>query len=1014
MTRPKRIQSEKTDQNTAFETSYNLLNAAQKRAVDAIEGPVMVIAGPGTGKTTILTLRIANILRNTDTTPDLVLALTFTESGAYAMRRKLVEIIGSAAYKVNIHTFHGFAEKIIGEYPDYFPRIIGSSIVTDAEQFKLIEKIIEKGDFELLRPYGDPLYYVRPVLHEIHLLKRENISPLKFLAQVKIEEKALKNNALEISKTELEKAEKRNKKNGELALVYEAYEEELAKNKYYDFDDLLLELIRAMNDEETSFKLILQEKYQYILADEHQDANASQNRILELLSDFHDSPNLFIVGDDKQAIYRFQGASLDNFLYFSKKYNKALVIALEHNYRSHQLILDASHNLILNNPKNQSIPPTRLISLQIGGRPIQVSELNSEQDEIDYIVRTITKLIADKEKPEEIAVLYRENGHAHDLSQALKEVGVAHRIESDHNILDEIDVRKIIILCKAIFNPADDESLSEALLLPEMKCDGANVTALFDRARKEKESLHVIIKNLQADKRSNAKGQVLGDVVQAYKKIEMWLKEAQTLPFNDFVHKLIQETSLVAGIMAAPNSLERISVLDLFLNQIKTVAKAKRTFYLKDFIEYIGIIHDHGLVAKRQYVEHLKGVRLMTAHRAKGLEFNYVFIVHAIDGIWGNRHSRSLFHIPIIEHARDTGRLEDERRLFYVALTRARESVYITSSKKFDNKQAMPSQFIQEIGSDLIGEQHPIESDPSMTDKIFKPVDLNKTKALNVSILDPGFIQAKFFSQPLSVTHLNNYLECPWKYFLVNMIRLPQAQSKHQMYGTAIHLTLRAFFDAYREEKTMNAKQVIELFKYNLEKEPLAKNDRDDCFEKGKNALSGYLKTYDALWNRNLLTEYSLRGATIPIDLKGIKGKIEAKNLELTGKLDKIELLNDHEVNVVDYKTSKPKSRNEIEGKTSGADGNYKRQLVFYKMLLDADRKYQMKTGEIDFVEPNERGKYKKEVFAIDTKETSALKEQIIKMAKDIADQTFVDKKCANKDCEYCLLGRILRSGGRS
>ena len=161
----------------AFEESYKALNPAQRKAVDAIEGPVMVIAGPGTGKTTLLTLRIANILRKTDIPADAILALTFTESGAAAMRRKLTSTIGAAAYKVHIHTFHGFAGHIIEQYPDYFPRVIGSSIITEVEQMKIIEKALQSKYISLLRPYGDQSYYIRPILREIQTLKRENISP---------------------------------------------------------------------------------------------------------------------------------------------------------------------------------------------------------------------------------------------------------------------------------------------------------------------------------------------------------------------------------------------------------------------------------------------------------------------------------------------------------------------------------------------------------------------------------------------------------------------------------------------------------------------------------------------------------------------------------------------------------------------------------------------------------------------------------------------------------------------
>ncbi|MCX6719165.1 MAG: ATP-dependent helicase, partial [Candidatus Taylorbacteria bacterium] len=452
-----------------FNKLYEVLNPAQKHAVDCIDGPVMVIAGPGTGKTTILTLRIANILKETDTAPDSILALTFTESGAYAMRRKLVEIIGPAAYKVNIQTFHGFAESIIQKYPDYFPRIIGSKIITDAEQIKITEKLIDSKLIKILRPYGDPTYYVRPVLSEIQILKRENVSPSEFKKSIERDladlndvgsgqgknmelrirnfeirdkkivvsgkdlkrDKILKSSGKDkaLSMAEIEKLKKRNEKNLELAYLYGKYEKQLAEDRFYDFDDMLLELIRAM-EENYLFKLMLQETYQYILADEHQDANASQNRILELLADFDESPNLFIVGDDKQAIYRFQGASLDNFLFFSRKYKQAKVIDLEHNYRSHQGILDASHSLIANNPGIEGRERTRLISLQIGSKPIFIDELPAANDELEYVATIIERLLKKGEKPEEIAILYRENKEADRIAAALKVHGVPYRIES--------------------------------------------------------------------------------------------------------------------------------------------------------------------------------------------------------------------------------------------------------------------------------------------------------------------------------------------------------------------------------------------------------------------------------------------------------------------------------------------------------------------------------------------------------------------------------------------------------
>ncbi len=1001
---------------TDFKILYKTLNKAQKEAVDAIEGPVMVIAGPGTGKTTILTLRIANILQKTDTAPDSILALTFTESGAYAMRKKLLEIIGPSAYRVAIHTFHGFAESVIEEYPDYFHKIIGSTVITDAEQVKIIEKIVRSREVKVLRPYGDEMYYVKSVLNEIHLLKRENISPEDLKKSVKNDSE---NKLDKISPAEQNKLDKRDEKNLELAFVYKKYEEELAKQKYYDFDDMLLEFIRAMEDS-PDFKLLLQEKHQYILADEHQDANASQNKILELLADFHESPNLFIVGDDKQAIYRFQGASLENFLYFSKKYHGAKVVVLEHNYRSHQGILDASHSLIVNNPSIPGRDNKKLISLQIGAKPIYVYEFATKDEELEGVSYLVNKFIKSGEKPEEIAILYRENKEARAMSDALRVNGIHHRVESDNNILNDIDTVKIIMLCRVIFDPSDSELLGQVLFLPEMNCNPAEVAELCTLANRERKPLYKLIGGVAS-------------LAKAYERILTWSRDARVIPFPEFLQKIIQETNMLVSIASAPNSLERLSSLENFFDRIAKAAQSKKTFYLKDFIEYVDIVSEHGLLAKHSYAEHVGGVRLMTAHRAKGLEFNHVIIINAKDGIWGNRKRRNHFSIPVIEHVRDSGRIEDERRLFYVAMTRARESVTISYSKLDGDRETVRSQFIEEIDPAVVkfevfepATNLPESKDSPVSGQSVSFMKKMTTRADNhsVSILEPDFVHSKFLSQAFSVTHLNNFLECPWRYFFVNLIRIPQAPTKHQMYGTAIHGTLRSFFDAYKEERKMNIKQIISLFKHNIDKQPMSVDDRRESFEKGKKALTGYFKTYGMSFNRHILSEYSVKGIELAIDggdkkARGADGKksqtsrvnIKDARLQLTGKIDKIEFLDDHNVTVIDYKTAKPKSRNEIEGKTRSADGNYKRQLTFYKILLDGEKKkFNMKYGEIDFIEPNERGIYKKERFEVTEDDVAELRSLISKVASQILNLSFVDSKCDDKECQYCRLGKILLS----
>ena len=314
-----------------------------------------MVAGPGTGKTQILTLRIANILRKTDTSANSILALTFTESGVYSMRKRLVEMIGSDGYRVNIYTFHGFCNEVIKKHPDEFPRIIGATNIIEVDKVLLLKDIIlhTKG-IDTLRPFGDNFFYVKHVRGHISDLKRENITPKDFKKLIQKQEKDFKflddlyhekGKYKGEMKGKYKDLEKKIKKNKELLLVYEAYEKKLEKQRHYDFEDMILEVIRALRKNK-DLLLKLQEEFQYLLADEHQDANNAQNELLELLASFHDEPNIFVVGDEKQAIFRFQGASLENFLYFRRFYPNAALIQLKENYRSTQDILDSAHSLI--------------------------------------------------------------------------------------------------------------------------------------------------------------------------------------------------------------------------------------------------------------------------------------------------------------------------------------------------------------------------------------------------------------------------------------------------------------------------------------------------------------------------------------------------------------------------------------------------------------------------------------------------------------------------------------------
>ncbi len=980
-----------------FEELYKKLNPEQKKAVDTIEGPVMVIAGPGTGKTQILTLRIANILKETDASPDSVLALTFTESGVHAMRKRLVDIIGTTGYKVTISTFHGFANDVIKKYPESFPRIIGANNATDIDQIRIMEEVINDTKLEKLKPYGDLFYYVRPLLEEIKHLKREDIDPEhleKIIAKQESDfqnipdlyyEKGAYKGKMKGAYKDLEKHIAKNK---ELLVVYRAYEAKLQQERLFDFEDMIMELVRALKQNE-DLRLRLQETYQYILADEHQDANQAQNHILQELTNFHDNPNLFIVGDEKQAIYRFQGASLENFLYFKRIYPEAVLISLIHNYRSTQPILDGSQSLIEKNAIYDSSLRVSLKSQSDSPVKINIAGFKKAEDEYIYLITDIEKKIQAGIKPQEIAILFRNNSDVVPLVKALEKTNLPFSVESGQNILADHTIHKLILLLKATHELGNHHLLADVLFIDFLNLNHLDIYKISAQAKVEKKNLYDCIQDEPHFK-------------PLFENLTRWAKAARNKNLVDFFEEIVRESGFLDYILKEKGSLDKLSKLEALFNEVKKVAQNHKSYRLADFIRYLEILDTHHVsISAGIHIQAPQGVRLMTAHRSKGLEFDYVYIIGACDGHWGNKRSVKYFHVPLPGFDSTYDPMEDERRLFYVALTRARKSVTITwCQQNPDGKgEQLPSQFLEEIEKSHTEE---LETNTIIQSLTIPSFSFAPQLNFGIDIQNKSFLQKLFLDQGLAVTALNNYLDCPWKWFFQNLIRIPMPQSKHQMYGTAVHETFKSFFDAYRVEEDLRKEQLLILFENNLQRKPFEQRDYEDSLIKGREALGGYYDAYTNTWSRNILTEFTIKG--VPVLFKTDQGADET--LLLRGQLDKIEIGEGRSVSVIDYKTKKPMTRNEIEGKTKNSDGAYKRQLIFYKLLLDTyeEGKYVMNTGTIDFVEPDTEGRYKKETFEITDGDVGELRGLITTTAQDMYEMNFWKLSCGKKDCEFCRM----------
>ncbi len=992
----------------AFNEAYASLNAAQRQAVDTIDGPVMVIAGPGTGKTQILTLRIANILLQTDTAPESILALTFTESGATAMRERLRRFLGSAAYRVPIYTFHGFADQLIRLHPDAFPRIIGSRPAGDMEKISIIETILDNPDIKVLRPSGNLSYYVTPLLRQFGELKKEYVRPDDFAAIIANQEELLQG-IVQFHEKGAHKGKVRGEytkladtiaKNREVLFVYRQYEAMLREQSLYDFEDMIAEAVTALSTNENMLRDV-QEQYQYVLADEHQDVNGAQNRILELLASYHESPNIFVVGDEKQAIYRFQGASLQNFLFFQDHFKGTTVIQLTENYRSGQTILDAAHSLVTVEDETLMKLRVPLTAAAVSEASLEVRHFSHQAVEDEWLVQAIKDAVAAGTSPEEIAVIVRTNREVEALSGKLRKAGLVVEASADGDMLVHPITHAVESLMAAVLTDSDESALFAALhgafwgitvndlvkIASARSYDTSLLSLLSDTARLTELGVSEV-----------AKAHNVYAVIEAARAREV------TEPPHRVLEYVLQASGFLDHVMQY-DPIEGVRVVRRLYDEIEALV-------LRDGVGTLAVVRDtfarrraFNLPLNAPYLStNQQAVQVMTAHKSKGLEFAVVFMPHLQDSVWGGGTKRSSFNIPLASRVQSelVDAFDDERRLFYVGMTRAKYALHVSVAEtNTDGKVLSPTRFFDDIEPSLLK-----TVSTEAAEAAFHPLTtLAQTGA--VVPVDTALMTAVLKQRGFSATSLNNYLKNPFDYLYRNILRIPEVQPTHMQFGTAVHNVLEQVTKTYsRDARLLTVTEVKVLLERELGRLPLGVNEFTRLLEKGLTVLVRYIEHMAPTLPKATKEEFNIR-VLLPTGLESVP------ELPLTGKLDRIDLGEDgYAIRVVDYKTGKPKSRNQIEGKTASSDGAYKRQLTFYALLLSlhGDERYQTNTGVLSFVESDSKGVIKEESFTITEEEVEALKEEIIAAAAEITSGAFLRDVSAAAESEYAHLANSLFS----
>ena len=625
---------------------FNKLNDKQKEAVMHIDGPCLVLAGAGSGKTKVLTERIVNLINN-GVSPYNILAITFTNKAAREMRERVYNSIEEEANKIFIGTFHSLGLKIVRENAGVIGYSNNVTILDRDDVNTLIKRFMKELNLDTEH------YPVKSILNKISFAKNEGLSPEEFdkFAKAPLDMAACK--------------------------VYKMYESALKRSNSVDFDDLLILPLRIFKKDKSVLEKY-QEHFKYILVDEYQDTNMVQYDMCKLLASKY--RNLFVVGDMDQSIYSFRFANYMNVINFEKDNKDAKVIVLDENYRSTNNILNAANDVIRNNKERKE---KNLWSSKGNGDKIKYIRCDNEQEEASTVVRLTKELLDKGEKPSEIAVLYRTNGQSRVFEEAFLKENIPFKIVGSYFFYNRKEIKDLISYMHLIYNNNDDASLERVINVPRRGIGSKTIERLRSEASISDKSMFEVVNS----------GKELG-----FKNLIIDLtNESKNTDLVGLVDVILDKTG-IRKELEEKNDLESEIRLEN-LNEFKSIALAfqeKGIFSLEEFLENISLVSD-----KNEYKEVDDGINLMTLHSAKGLEFNDVFLVGMEEGIFP--HNRSF---------ESESELEEERRLCYVGITRAKEHLWLMNAKKrtlFGQvSMNFPSRFIKEINSDLIDKEESV------------------------------------------------------------------------------------------------------------------------------------------------------------------------------------------------------------------------------------------------------------------------------------------------------------------
>lgn len=973
------------------------LNPQQRDAVNSTDGPVMVVAGPGTGKTQVLTLRIANILHTTDTPASGILCLTFTRSGVTAMRRRLEEYIGTTARNVTITTFHSFAISLIEKY--YYLLDFGHvpKLLDDQMQVALADELLQNRTWQYIRPRHDNAKYFHDIVALISILKRERITPEQFSVDIDTEIKQLENDPENISsrgptkgqlKSETIKKIDGLRRTMEVMEFYQQYEQLKQERELMDYNDVL-EYIVTLAETSDEVRAHLQENYLYVLVDEHQDSSGIQNAFLRSVWTDIEKPNIFVVGDDRQLIYGFSGANLDYFNQFKTLFGPAKLITLTENYRSTAPVLSLADELLQSSVVIESLHANRT-----GDDIATLSAYHYGRDEIIGAGLYFKKLIDEGVPMSECALLLPKNYQVKQAVGILRTMGLPVVSESQISLAVLPETTALIHILQILINPYDTIALSSAIL---DATSGIPPLAAHTFLKSLKKPEHALTIESMIQYGSDEGLFAGGHPVSVFgKKLAMWV---ETVSQQDVLHIIstIGNELLIDTAENYETLITRIEIVRSLIHAVTTWQQSTQDQGIAAFLEYFNRMLQYGTNISVAHLTSGAGISVMTLHKSKGLEYDHVWIGHMNQEILMGEKSAS-FTLPESVKIKLAERdILTAKRELYVAITRAKKHVTISYAQQRENGSEMR---LADIIADLSAEhfinldadtnqQNIIENNPR--NYTLKPVVSDSPVLDDITAL----VRERFTETVISVSMLNNFFECPWTWYFRNFLKLPETKSASLSVGSAVHSSIEYILG----EKTLpNKGQILDYLQYALTRESVTdESNMKQFIDEGYTAVQNWIDRYyadlavDRVSERNI----SFRDKRFP-------------NLSMYGKIDLTERFPDGSIIVSDFKTGSSKTSGVIEKyDDEGRLSKHLRQLAMYSYLIDGAEGNTVRESRLVFLEEDQKNKNALYSTHITTEQVDMLVRDIADYQQTLLDGTWTGRPCNNtgysgQTCQYC------------